>query len=54
MFIANLRAQGEYDEDMRYAYNAEWEDPVSGTKTAFTLLHWSRASEVKLVSRRPN
>ena len=43
-------AQIEEDAEPRWAYDAEWDDPVSGTKTAFTLLHWPRSSEAELVS----
>jgi hypothetical protein len=39
---------------VRYAYDAEWDDPVSGTKMAFTLLHWPHSSEVELVSTLPH
>lgn len=38
---------------MRYAYNAEWYDPVSGNKMTFTLLHWPQSSEAELVRRLP-
>ena len=45
-----LCAQIEQDAVLRWAYDAEWDDPVSGNKTAFTLLHWPRSSEAELVS----
>jgi hypothetical protein len=45
-----LCAQIEEDAELRWAYDAEWDDPVSATKTAFTLLQWPRSSEAELVS----
>jgi hypothetical protein len=45
-----LCAQIEEEAELRWAYDAEWDDPVSGNKTAFTLLHWPRSSEAELVS----
>lgn len=45
-----LCTQIEEDAKLRWAYDAEWDDSISGTKTAFTLLHWPRSSEAELVS----
>ena len=44
-----LCAQIEEDAELRWAYNAEWDDSVSGNKTALTMLHWPRSSEAELV-----
>ena len=48
-----LHLQAEEDSELRYAYNAEWDDPMSGNKMAFTLLHWPQSSEAELVRRLP-